>query len=145
MADELTRFSVAMPESLVQDFDDLVSRRGVSCNRSELVRDLVRDAVAESKIEGDPHSSVMGTLTIMYNHHASDLADRLHDVQHDYCDEIVSTVHVHVDAHTCLEVIILRGECELVQHIADRILGTRGVDLGKLVITSIDEGAPHDH
>ena len=138
MSDELTRFSVAMPSSLVEEFDTYVKRRGVSKNRSEVVRDLVRDAVQESKIDCDDDVEVMGTLTIVYNHHANDLSDKLHDIQHDYCGYIVSTTHVHVDAHTCLEVIIIRGDKRTVSIISDKILGTKGVDLGRLVVTSID-------
>lgn len=135
MAQDLMRFSVAMPEDLLVDFDMFVARRGIAKNRSEVIRDLVRDALAETRNE-TPGEEVFGTLTIVYNHHASDLQEKLHDIQHDYFQNIISTTHVHVDAHSCLEIIILRGETMLVQSIADRILGTKGVQNGKLVLTS---------
>ena len=80
----------------------------------------------------------MGTLTIVYDHPSNDLQDKLHAIQHDYYENIVSTMHVHVDAHSCLEVIILRGETSLVQNIANLISGTKGVQNGKLVLTTID-------
>lgn len=138
MKEDLARFSVAIQKDLLDELDMLVKRRGRGANRSEVIRDLVREAV-EREILDSPEASVIGTLTIMYNHHANDLTERLHDVQHDYCPNIVSTTHVHVDAHTCLEVIILRGKNETVQQIANRILGTKGVRHGKLVVTSVEE------
>ncbi len=134
---DLMRFSVAMPEDLLMDFDELVAHRGLAKNRSEVIRDLVRDALMESR-SANPGTMVMGTLTIVYDHHSNDLQDKLHTIQHDYFENIVSTMHVHVDAHTCLEVIVLRGETLLVQEIANLISGTKGVHNGKLVLTTID-------
>ena len=134
---DLMRFSVAMPEDLLMDFDELVAHRGLAKNRSEVIRDLVRDALVESR-SANPGTIVMGTLTIVYDHHSNDLQDKLHAIQHDYYENIVSTMHVHVDAHSCLEVIILRGETSLVQNIANLISGTKGVQNGKLVLTTID-------
>lgn len=135
MSNDLMRFSVAMPEELLVRFDRLVARRGLAKNRSEVVRDLVRDALVEDEC-ALPGVEVMGTLTIVYDHHASDLQDKLHTIQHDYFESIVSTMHVHVDEHTCLEVIAIRGETGLVQDIANLILGTKGVQNGKLVVTT---------
>ena len=116
-------------------FDRLVARRGLAKNRSEVVRDLVRDALVEDEC-AMPGVEVMGTLTIVYDHHANDLQEKLHAIQHDYHTFIVSSMHVHVDAHTCLEVIVIRGETGLVQDIANLILGTKGVQNGKLVVTT---------
>ena len=135
MANELMRFSVAMPEDLLIRFDRLVARRGLAKNRSEVVRDLVRDALVEDDCS-TPGVEVMGTLTIVFDHHASDLQEKLHSIQHDYFANIASSMHVHVDEHTCLEVIVLRGETGLVQDIANLILGTKGVQNGKLVVTT---------
>lgn len=135
MSNDLMRFSVAMPEELLVRFDRLVARRGLAKNRSEVVRDLVRDALVEDEC-ALPGVEVMGTLTIVYDHHASDLQDKLHTIQHDYFESIVSTMHVHVDEHTCLEVIVIRGETGLVQDVANLILGTKGVQNGKLVVTT---------
>ncbi len=135
MSNDLMRFSVAMPEDLLIRFDRLVARRGLAKNRSEVVRDLVRDALVEDEC-AMPGIEVMGTLTIVYDHHANDLQEKLHNIQHDFCDSVVSSMHVHVDSHTCLEVIVLRGETGLVQDIANLILGTKGVQNGKLVVTT---------
>ena len=135
MSSDLVRFSVAMPEDLLMSFDAFVARRGLAKNRSEVVRDLVRDALVNDAIEL-PGTEVMGTLTIVVNHHASDVQEKLHTIQHSRFGMIVSTTHVHLDEDTCLEVIILRGETTDVRDIADQILGTKGVRNGGLVITT---------
>jgi CopG family nickel-responsive transcriptional regulator len=140
MNGDLVRFSVTMSEDLLKDFDALVARRGTQKNRSEVVRDLVRDALIRDQAE-EPGAEVMGTLTIVYDHHASNLQDRLHDIQHDRFGLIVSTTHVHLDADSCLETIILRGESGEVRDIADRILGTKGVKHGGLVVTTTGQMA----
>ena len=112
MSNDLMRFSVAMPEELLVRFDQLVARRGLAKNRSEVVRDLVRDALVEDEC------STPGMEVV------------------DYFESIISSMHVHLDAHHCLEVIVLRGETGLVQDIANLILGTKGVKNGRLVVTT---------
>lgn len=129
------RFSVAMPEDLLVRFDHLVARRGLAKNRSEVVRDLVRDALVEDECS-TPGVEVVGTLTIVFNHHASDLQDKLHAIQHEFFDMIICSTHVHLDQHNCLEVIVLRGETGMVQDVANMILGTKGVKNGRLVVTT---------
>ena len=140
MPNELMRFSVAMPEDLLVRFDRLVARRGLAKNRSEVVRDLVRDALVQNQCE-IVGTEVMGTLTIVFNHHASDVQETLHDIQHAHLGLIVSSTHVHLDEDNCLEVIILRGEATDVRAVSDRIIGTKGVKHGGLVITTIDQMA----
>ena len=135
---DLVRFSIAMPEELLMRFDALVARRGVAKNRSEVVRDLVRDALVEEE-SGMAGTEVMGTLTIVFNHHESDVQERLHEIQHAHFGLIVSTTHVHLDEDTCLEVIILRGETTDVHLIADMIRGTKGVKHGGLVVTTTSQ------
>lgn len=135
---ELTRFSVAMPEGLLMRFDALVARRGVAKNRSEVIRDLVRDALIQDEIE-QVGTEVMGTLTIAFDHHASDVQETLHRIQHAHFGMIVSTTHVHIDEDSCLEVIILRGETTDVRLVANRIIGTKGVKHGGLVITTVGQ------
>ena len=131
MSNDLMRFSVAMPEDLLVRFDRLVARRGLAKNRSE----VVRDALVEEEC-ATPGAEVMGTLTIVFDHHASDLQEKLHAIQHEYFESIVSSMHVHLDEHNCLEGIVLRGETGLVQDIANLILGTKGVKNGRLVVTT---------
>lgn len=127
-----------MPEDLLMQFDELVAQRGIMKNRSEVIRDLVRDALVENECEA-PGQEVIGSLSIVYNHHATDLESKLHDIQHHYLANIVASMHVHLDADNCMEVIVLRGVAEAVNKIANVILGTRGVKNGKLVMTMVSE------
>jgi len=146
MSDELVRFSVAVPEDLLSQFDLLVSRRGPSSNRSEAIRDLIRSALEKDECK-DPEAQVVGTLTIAYNHHTNDLKDRLDEIQHSCFENVVSTLHIHLDHHNCLETIILKGTMQTVKGIADRILGMKGVKTGELTCTAvgIDNGHHHHH
>lgn len=132
---KLARFGVAMDEALLARFDALVERRGVAANRSEAMRDLVRDALVEAQWE-DSAEECVGTVTMVFDHHASDLSDKLDSLQHAHHDRIVSSMHVHLDAHNCLEVLVVRGTSADVRAIADGLLGTKGVKHGKLVTTT---------
>ena len=129
------RFSVAMPEDLLIQFDNLVAKRGLAKNRSEVIRDLVRDALAEEEC-AMPGEEVMGTLTIVFQHHAGDVRDKLDRIQHEFCSQIIASLHIHLDEDTCMEVIILRGESGVIQTVSNMILGTKGVTHGHLTMTS---------
>ncbi len=131
----LVRFSVAMPEDLLIAFDDLVARRGITNNRSEVIRDLVRDALVDEEWD-NPEQEIVGTVTMVYNHHTSDLTETLDTIQHSHYKRIISSMHVHLDAHNCLEIIALRGKSEDVRLIADALLGTKGVKHGRLTTTT---------
>lgn len=114
--EELVRFSVTMEAELLGRFDALVARRGTRANRSEAVRDLVREALVEHRVE-NPDAEIAGTITMVFDHHESELSDRLNAIQHQYIHEIVSTVHVHLDSRNCLEVIVMRGgQCPHPRH-----------------------------
>ena len=132
---KLVRFGVAMDEDLLGRFDDLVARRGTAANRSEAVRDLVRDALVDEQWEA-PDAEIVGTITMVFDHHANDLAEKLDALQHAHHDKVVSSMHVHLDAHNCLEVIVVRGASGEIRAIAEALLGTKGVKHGKLVTTT---------
>ena len=141
---ELVRFSVTMPEALMAELDEYAARRGTSKNRSETIRDLVREALVAEDVEA-PDTQIFGILTMVFNHHASDLRDKLDNIQHEHLDQIISTVHVHVDHENCLEVILMRGRSGDVRAIADALLGTKGVMHGHLDVTTAGEPHPHEH
>jgi CopG family transcriptional regulator, nickel-responsive regulator len=132
---KLVRFGVAMDDELLDQFDALVARRGSATNRSEAVRDLVRDALVDSDWE-DSTEEIVGTITMVFDHHANDLSEKLDTVQHAHHDKVISSMHVHLDAHNCLEVIVVRGASADIRAIADTLLGTKGVKHGKLVTTT---------
>lgn len=128
---ELARFSVAVPEDLLREYDALIARRGEARNRSEAIRDLMRTALVQDSLR-TPDEQVIGSLTMIYDHHTGDLTRRLDEIQHDYTAEIVSTMHVHLDHHNCLEILALKGLGSRVYELADRLLGLRGVKHGEL-------------
>ncbi|NTU89416.1 MAG: nickel-responsive transcriptional regulator NikR [Actinobacteria bacterium] len=135
MSSDLVRFSIAMPEDLLIAFDELVTRRGIAKNRSEVIRDLVRDALVDEEWD-NPAQEIVGTLTMVYNHHANDLSDKLDSVQHTHHEQIISAMHIHLDAHNCLEVIAMRGSSDDIRSIADSLLGIKGVKHGRLTTTT---------
>ena len=130
----LSRIGVAIDSDLLARFDELIARRGYA-NRSEAFRDLIRDELVEKAWER-PDSQVVGTVTLVYNHHQRMLSERLTDMQHDHYHQILSTLHVHLDHDHCLEVLVLRGRAAAVKKIADALISTKGVQHGRLTITS---------
>jgi CopG family nickel-responsive transcriptional regulator len=131
----LARFGVAMDEELLASFDRLVERRGTGANRSEAVRDLVRDALVDAEWERSAEE-IIATVTMVFDHGTSDLSEKLDALQHAHHDKIVSAMHVHLDAHNCLEVLVVRGRAADVRAIADTLLGTKGVKHGGVVPTT---------
>jgi CopG family transcriptional regulator, nickel-responsive regulator len=132
---KLARFGVAMDEDLLADFDRLVERRGSAANRSEAVRDLVRDALVDAEWESSDEE-IVATVTMVFDHGTGDLSEKLDALQHAHHDKIVSAMHVHLDAHNCLEVLVVRGKADVVRGIADTLLGTKGVKHGGVVPTT---------
>ncbi len=131
---DLSRIGVAIDADLLAKFDELIERRGYA-NRSEAFRDLIRDELVEKAWER-PGSTVVGTVTLVYDHHVRRLNDRLTDLQHDHYHHILSTLHVHLDHDHCLEVLVVRGKAGAVKKIADALISTKGVKHGRLTITS---------
>ena len=132
---QLERFSVSVEQDLLGRFDRLIEARG-NPTRSEALRDLMRQELVNAAWE-NPGSEVFGTVTILYDHHAHGLAHALADLQHDHCDAIVCTTHVHVDAHNCLEVIIVKGPSSMVRRIADALIAAKGVKHGQLACSAV--------
>ncbi len=131
------RFGISLDEKLLQSFDHLIEQKSYM-NRSEAIRDLIRASLVESRCESDDEDAV-GTITLVYNHHVRDLSEKLTEQQHAYHDQIVSALHVHLDAHNCLEVLVVRGQAREVKQIANELIGVKGVKHGKLVMTTTGE------
>jgi len=145
--DPLVRFSVAIGGELLQKFDQYRETHHYP-NRSEAVRGLMRAALIEDVVARDD-GDAMGVVTLVYDHHAGRISERLTELQHLHLDRVVTTTHVHLDARRCLEVILLRGSAKLIRELADGLIGTKGVETGRLVLTSatpIPDAAPgHPH
>ena len=130
----LTRFGVSIPDSLLGDFDRLIAHKGYQ-NRSEAIRDLIRDSlVTEEWREGN--RGMVGTISLVYSHHTRELSRILTKLQHNHYRTILSTLHIHMDEHNCLEVLVVKGKGEEIKKIGDRLIGTKGVKHGRLSLTS---------
>jgi CopG family nickel-responsive transcriptional regulator len=129
--DGVVRFTVSLPASLMRTLDRLRSARRYS-NRSESVRDLCRAELVKNEWQ-EQRGETIGVLVLIYDHHTRALADKLTDIQHDSHAMISSALHVHLDRHTCLEVIPLRGGAQAIQRVANQLLSIKGVRYGQLV------------
>jgi CopG family transcriptional regulator, nickel-responsive regulator len=130
----LSRIGVAIDSGLLDKFDRLIGQRGYT-NRSEAFRDLIRDELVERTWES-PESVVVGTVTLVYDHHVRLLNEKLTSIQHDHHHAILSTLHVHLDHDNCLEVLVVRGRAGEVRKVADALISTKGVKHGRLTITT---------
>ena len=131
------RFGISLDEKLLDSFDQLIEQKSYM-NRSEAIRDLIRASLVEERL-GSEEQEAVGTVTLVYNHHVRDLSDKLTEHQHSHHDQIISALHVHLDAHNCLEVLIIRGSVRVIKQIANELIGVKGVKHGKLVMTTTGE------
>jgi CopG family nickel-responsive transcriptional regulator len=132
------RIGVSISDGLLKAFDKIIRQKGYA-SRSEAIRDIIRDFLVEQEwVAGK--KEVVGTVTIVYDHHSRELGNRLTELQHRHHTAIISSTHVHLDEHNCLEVIIVRAKPEEVKRIADQLISTKGVKHGKLVATSSGRG-----
>jgi CopG family transcriptional regulator, nickel-responsive regulator len=138
----LSRIGVAIDSELLRRFDRFIADKGYE-NRSEAFRDLIRDRLVGSVVVA-PNAFVVGTVTLIYDHHTRLLPEKLTDIQHAHHDVIISTLHAHLDHENCLEVVVLRGKSREVQRLADLLISTKGVQHGRLVMSS-PEAASHNH
>ena len=138
--EEIVRFGVSMEKNLLASFDELISRKGYA-NRSEALRDLVRDHLVEEEWKVEK-KEMIGTITIVYNHHTRGLSDTLIDLQHHFHNLIISTMHLHMDEDNCLEVLVVKGMVDKIKSVADKLISTRGVKHGKLTMTTTGKELP---
>jgi len=129
----LIRTGISLESELLERFDRVIHKKGYK-NRSEAIRDLVRDYAVEEDVEAN--RPVVGTLTMVYDHHRPKLTEQLIEAQHAAQHKVLAATHVHLDHHNCLEVVIMKGRSSEVRRLADRILSLRGVKHGKLVLTT---------
>jgi CopG family transcriptional regulator, nickel-responsive regulator len=141
----LVRTGVALDSELLERFDRLIRGEGYE-NRSEAFRDLIRDRLNDARLQADD-AFVVGAVTLIYDHQSRLLPDKLMQLQHEYHGEIISTVHSHLDHDMCLEVVVVKGTRKNVQELGNRLIGLKGVQHGKLVMSSPESFArkPHKH
>ncbi len=131
----LFRFGVSIETELLANFDQLIAQQGYA-TRSEALRDLIRDALVRARLEAqDKTGEALGSLTLVYDHHAHALADQMAELQHQHHELVVSVLHVHISHDDCMEVIVLRGQASRVRTLADALLSLKGVKHGRLFVT----------
>lgn len=130
----LIRFGVSIEKDLLNNFDKLINERSYS-TRSEAIRDLIRDALIEQKIKTNAETVVLGSLTIIYDHHSTNLLQEMAKVQHQHHDLILSVMHLHVSHNDCLEIIALSGRINQISKLANGLISLKGVKNGKLFLT----------
>ncbi len=131
---KLIRFGVSADVRLLEKFDEMIDEKWYA-NRSEAIRDLIRNELVEYAWTKS-REEVVGTLTLVYDHESHELTDKLTKLQHEHYTNIISTLHVHLDAHNCLEVLVLKGESKAINSLADRLIGAKGVKHGKLTMST---------
>jgi CopG family nickel-responsive transcriptional regulator len=130
---KIIRFGVSLEEALLHNFDNLIKKRKYT-NRSEAIRDLIRQELLKKNLEED--REVAGAITFIYDHHQHDLLNKIIDVQHDHQDIIQSSQHIHLDHHSCLEIVAVKGNSRKVITLADMLKALKGVKHGSLSMSS---------
>ena len=138
---DLIRFGVSIEETLLAEFDEHIQNHAYT-NRSEAIRDLIRRELIESECE-QSDCNALGTITLIYDHHVQDLPKSLMEIQHQFCTEIISTMHVHLNGTACLEVLAVQGIPRDLRNIADKMISMKGVTHGKLVVSTLNTGHSH--
>lgn len=133
--DRILRKGIAFDPVQLKEFDSLIKNKGYR-NRSEAIRDLIRGFLIDEHMS-DPEKFMIGTLTFVYDHHKNEVQHNLTEAQHNSPHMIISSLHVHIDPHNCLEILILRGKVKNIQSLSDSIIATKGVKHGKLVLTNV--------
>jgi CopG family nickel-responsive transcriptional regulator len=132
--ENVIRFGVSLKKDLLKKFDSLIEKRGYK-NRSEAFRDMIREWLVSEEWKKEEKETV-GILCLVFSHKMRELTETLIKLQHKYLDLIISSTHIHMDKHNCLEVIVLRGKNYLIKKISDELLSTRNVKHGKLLMTT---------
>lgn len=131
---DLIRFGVSIDEELLKNFDRLISERNYA-NRSEALRDLIRDTLIQQKIESKTTVQSLGSLTLVYDHHAKNLSHEMGEIQHKFYENILSVNHLHVSHDDCMEIIALKGVVSEIVELSNSLLSLKGIKHGKLFLT----------
>ena len=121
---ELVRFSLSMEHPLLERLEKMTKASGYA-NRSEFVRDMIRDRLVHE--EWDADREVVGTATLIYNHHARQLTGKLTDLQHHHHHVVLATTHVHLTEELCVEAVMMKGRASHVREVTDLLRQQKGV------------------
>jgi CopG family nickel-responsive transcriptional regulator len=135
---QIERIGVSLEEELLSRFDKLIAKKGYQ-SRSEAIRDLVRQQLSGERL-ADPKAKAVAAVFVVYDHHSTKLMEKLTHLQHSHLLQTISSMHIHLDEHDCLEVIVLRGKVAEINKMAENILSQKGVKLGKINLVAADSG-----
>lgn len=131
---QVERIGVSLDKKLLGMFDKLIAKQGYQ-NRSEAIRDLIREQLSEEQLS-NPKATAVAAVFMVYDHHATKLAEKLISLQHSHILQAISSLHVHLDEHDCLEIIVLRGRVSEINKVGETILSMKGVKLGRVNIVA---------
>lgn len=138
----IERIGISLEGELLGRFDELIAEKGYA-NRSEAIRDLIRDALVQGAWAGGSNADErVAVTTLVYDHDSTGLSQKLAHAQHENHGTVVSTLHVHMDAHHCLEVLVLRGKAREIQAMGESLISTKGVKFGRFVPATTGKGLP---
>jgi CopG family nickel-responsive transcriptional regulator len=138
----LERVGISLEDTLLEQFDKLIRKRGYE-NRSEAVRDLIREKLVEREWEQtEKDAEQVAVVMLVYDHDSSSLAQKLTHIQHEHHRAVVSSLHVHLDAHNCLEVLILRGKAAALLAMGDALVSAKGVKFGRVMPATTGRNLP---
>ena len=135
--DQIQRIGISLESDLLEQFDLFIKNQGYS-NRSEAIRDLIREKLTQEKL-GEPETEAVAAVFVVYDHHQAQLAQKLIKLQHSHLLKTISSMHIHIGHHDCLEVILLRGKVREITKLGDSIVSLKGVKLGKVNLISVAE------
>ena len=133
----IERVGVSLDKKLLAEFDRLIGKQGYG-NRSEAIRDLIRESLSKDKL-AQPSASAVAGVFLVYDHHATKLSDKLLDLQHNHLLHVIASTHVHLDHHNCMEVIMLKGKVKDIEKLANNIAALKGVKLSRVNLMAAGE------
>jgi len=134
--EQIERIGISVDKNLLNSFDKLISRQGYQ-NRSEAIRDLIRERISAEKLK-NPKTKTVAAVLIVYEHQATQLMEKLTSLQHSHLLETISSLHIHIDDHKCMEAIILRGQVGKIKKTAEQLISLKGVTHGKINLMLVE-------
>ncbi len=138
---DMERISISLPSKLLEEFDKIIDEKGYA-SRSEAIRDALREYIIKYKWLKSLEGERVGTLSVIYNHHAPEILEKLTDLQHKYKDVIMANLHIHLDEDNCLEIIIISGDAKKIIELKNNISTIKGVKLAKLSVVAPKDKIP---
>lgn len=132
---DMERISISLPSKLLKEFDEIIDEKGYA-SRSEAIRDALREYILRYKWLKSLKGERIGTISIIYNHHAPEVMEKITDLQHEYRDVILANLHIHLDDEHCLEIIMVKGDAKRIVELKNKLNSTKGVKLAKLSVVA---------